>query len=246
MDLANQVALVTGSGRGIGRAIVLGLAEQGANVVVNDVVAERAQAVAAEIEALGREAMAVTADVTDEAAVQEMIDSVLGRFGRIDILVNNAGITRDALLIRMSQEQWDAVLSVNLKAAFLCTKAVARPMLKAHSGRIINIASVVGLTGNAGQANYSASKGGLVALTKTTAQELGSRGITCNAIAPGFIETEMTEKLSDEARQAMLGRVPLGRPGQVEDVADAVVFLAGAEASYITGQVITVDGGMVM
>ena len=246
MDLAGQVALVTGSGRGIGRAIALALADHGASLVINDVVAEGAQAVAAEIEGLDREAMAVAADVTDEAAVQQMIDAVLDRLGRIDILVNNAGITRDALLIRMSEEQWDAVLSVNLKAAFLCTKAVARPMLKARKGRIINIASVVGLTGNAGQANYSASKGGLVALTKTTAQELGSRGITCNAIAPGFIETEMTETLADEAREQMLRRVPLGRAGHATDVANVVLFLAGPAASYITGQVITVDGGMVM
>ncbi len=240
------MALVTGSGRGIGRAIALTLAEHGANVVVNDVVEESAEQVATEIEAIGVAAMPVIADITSEDEVKAMVAAIMDRFGQIDILVNNAGITQDNLLLRMSEEQWDAVLAVNLKGAFLCTKAVARPMVKARRGRIINIASVVGLTGNVGQANYSSSKAGLIALTKSAAQELGSRGITCNAVAPGFIETEMTTRLSEEAREQMLGRVPLGRAGQPEDVADAMVFLAGAEASYITGQVITVDGGMVM
>jgi len=244
--LEDQVALVTGSGRGIGRAIALALAKHGADVVVNDVVEESAQQVAVEIEAMGVAAMPVVADITSEDEVKAMVTAVMDRFGQIDILVNNAGITQDNLLMRMSEEQWDAVLAVNLKGAFLCTKAVARPMVKAHCGRIINIASVVGLTGNVGQANYSSSKGGLIALTKSTAQELGSRGITCNAVAPGFIETEMTAQLSDEAREQMLGRVPLGRPGQPEDVAAAVVFLASPEAAYITGQVLIVDGGMVM
>ena len=246
MHLKGQVALVTGSGRGIGRAIALTLAEHGAKVVVNDVVEESAEQVATEIEAIGVTAMPVVADITSEDEVKAMVAAIMDRFGQIDILVNNAGITQDNLLMRMSEEQWDAVLAVNLTGAFLCTKAVARPMLKARRGRIINIASVVGLTGNVGQANYSSSKGGLIALTKSTAQELGSRGITCNAVAPGFIETEMTGRLSDEAREQMLGRVPLGRPGQPEDVAGAVVFLAGPAAAYITGQVLTVDGGMVM
>ncbi len=246
MHLKDQVALVTGSGRGIGRAIALALADHGADVVVNDVVEESAEHVATEIEAIGVAAMPVVADITSESEVKAMVTAAMDRFSQIDILVNNAGITQDNLLMRMSEEQWDAVLAVNLKGAFLCTKAVARPMLKARRGRIINIASVVGLTGNAGQANYSSSKGGLIALTKSTAQELGSRGITCNAVAPGFIETEMTGRLSDEAREQMLGRVPLGRPGQPEDVAGAVVFLAGPEAAYVTGQVLTVDGGMVM
>ena len=246
LHLEDQVALVTGSGRGIGQAIALALAEHGADVVVNDVVEESARQVAAQIEEMGRVAMPVVADITSEDEVKAMVTAAMDRFGQIDILVNNAGITQDNLLLRMSEEQWDIVLAVNLKGAFLCTKAVARPMLKAHRGRIINIGSVVGLTGNVGQANYSSSKGGLIALTKSTAQELGSRGITCNAVAPGFIETEMTDRLSDEAREQMLGRVPLGRPGQPEDVAGAVVFLAGPEAAYITGQVITVDGGMVM
>ncbi len=246
MYLEDQVALVTGCGRGIGQAIALALAEHGANVVVNDVVEESAKQVAAEIEEMDVAAMPVVADITCEDSVKAMVTAVMDRFGQIDILVNNAGITQDNLVVRMSEEQWDAVLAVNLKGAFLCTKAVARPMLKARRGRIINIASVVGLTGNVGQANYSSSKGGLIALTKSTAQELGSRGITCNAIAPGFIETEMTGRLSGEAREQMLGRVPLGRPGQPEDVAGAVVFLAGSEAAYITGQVLSVDGGMVM
>ncbi len=246
MHLKDQVALVTGSGRGIGQAIALALAEHGATVVANDVVEESAKQVAAQIEGMGMAAMSVVADITCEDEVRAMVTAVMDRFGQIDILVNNAGITQDNLLMRMSEEQWDAVLAVNLKGAFLCTKAVARPMLKARRGRIINIASVVGLTGNVGQANYSSSKGGLIALTKSTAQELGSRGITCNAVAPGFIETEMTDRLSDEAREQMLGRVPLGRPGQPEDVAGAVVFLAGPEAAYITGQVLSVDGGMVM
>jgi len=246
LHLKDQVALVTGCGRGIGRAIALALAEHGANVVVNDVVEESAEQVAAQIEELGGAAMPVVADITSEDAVKAMVTAAMDRFGQIDILVNNAGITQDNLLMRMSEEQWDAVLAVNLKGAFLCTKAVVRPMLKARRGRIINIASVVGLTGNVGQANYSSSKGGLIALTKSTAQEVGSRGITCNAVAPGFIETEMTGRLSDEAREQMLERVPLGRSGQPEDVAGAVVFLAGPEAAYITGQVLTVDGGMVM
>ncbi len=246
MYLEEQVALVTGSGRGIGRAIALALAEQGANVVVNDVVEESAEEVAARIEEMGVAAMSVVADITSEDAVKAMVAAIMDRFGRIDILVNNAGITQDNLLMRMSEEQWDTVLAVNLKGAFLCTKAVARPMVKARHGRIINIASVVGLTGNVGQANYSSSKGGLIALTKSTAQELGSRRITCNAVAPGFIETEMTARLSNEARQRMLERIPLGRPGQPEDVARAVVFLAGPAAAYITGQVLAVDGGMVM
>jgi len=246
LHLKDQVALVTGSGRGIGQAIALALAEHGANVVVNDVVEGSAEQVAAQIEEKGVAAVPVVADITSEDEVKAMVAAVTDRFGQIDILVNNAGITQDNLLMRMSEEQWDTVLAVNLKGAFLCTKAVARLMVKARRGRIINIASVVGLTGNAGQANYSSSKGGLIALTKSTAQELGSRGITCNAVAPGFIETEMTGQLSNEAREQMLGRVPLGRPGQPEDVAGAVVFLASPEAAYITGQVITVDGGMVM
>jgi 3-oxoacyl-[acyl-carrier protein] reductase len=175
-----------------------------------------------------------------------MVDEVMEQFGRIDILVNNAGITRDGLLVRMDEKQWDIVLDVNLKGAFLCTKAVARPMMKARTGRIINMASVSGVGGNAGQANYSASKGGLISLTKTTAQELAGRNVTCNALAPGFIETAMTHELADETRDAWLERIPLARPGTADDVAQAVLFLAGPGAGYITGQVINIDGGLIM
>lgn len=245
-ELAGQVAVITGAGGGIGRAIALELADAGAHVVVNDVVEAAAQKVADEVEARGVEAMVSTADITDGAQVQAMIDAVMERFGRVDILVNNAGITRDGLLVRMDEQAWDLVLAVNLKGAFLCTKAVARPMMKARSGRIINMASVSGVGGNAGQANYSASKGGLISLTKTTAQELAGRNITANALAPGFIETAMTHQLPEEARAGWLERIPLGRPGTPEDVAKAVRFLAGPGAAYITGQVLNIDGGLIM
>jgi 3-oxoacyl-[acyl-carrier protein] reductase len=246
LPLTDQVALVTGSGRGIGRAIALALAEQGAHLVINDVDAASAEATAAEVQALGRQALAQTANVVAEAQVEAMINAVMARFGRLDILVNNAGLTRDGLLIRMKDEQWDLVLDVNLKGAFHCIRSAARPMMKARSGRIVNIASVAGVTGNPGQANYSASKGGLIALTKTTALELAPRGITCNAVAPGFIETVMTQQLPEEVREGWLKRIPLGRAGTAEDVAAAVCFLAGPASSYVTGQVLVVDGGMVM
>ena len=246
MPLKGQVALVTGSGRGIGRAIGLALAGAGASLVINDVDAESGRATVADLEAQGTAALFHGANVTDEAQVEEMVEAAVGRYGRLDILVNNAGVTRDGLLVRMKQEQWDLVLQINLKGAFLCTKAAARPMMKARGGRIVNIASVAGITGNPGQANYSASKGGLIALTKTTAQELAARGITCNAVAPGFIETAMTQQLSAEVRAGWLSRIPLARPGSAEDVAQAVLFLAGPGAAYVTGQVLVVDGGMVM
>ena len=246
MPLTDQVALVTGSGRGIGRAIALALAGQGANLVINDVDAASAEATAADLRALGREALVQGANVTDEAQVEGMVEAIMERFGRLDILVNNAGLTRDGLLIRMKEDQWDLVLDVNLKGSFLCTKAVGRPMMKARYGRIVNIASVAGITGNPGQANYSASKGGLIALTKTTALELASRGVTCNAVAPGFIETAMTEQLAEEVREGWMKRIPLGRAGTAEDVAAAVCFLAGPASTYVTGQVLVVDGGMVM
>jgi len=246
LPLSGQVALVTGSGRGIGQAIALALAEQGANLVINDVDLESAQATAAEIERRGREAMVHGASVVEETQVEEMVEAALARWGRVDVLVNNAGITRDGLLVRMKEDQWESVLAVNLKGAFHCIKAAARPMMKARYGRIINIASVAGVTGNPGQANYAASKGGLIALTKTTALELAPRGITCNAVAPGFIETAMTRQLPEEVREAWLKRIPLGRAGTPQDVAAAVVFLAGPASAYVTGQVLIVDGGMVM
>lgn len=246
LQLEDQVAIVTGAGGGIGAQIATTLAEAGAHIVVNDVVETAAAEVAAQVGEHGVEGIVSTANITDGEQVQAMIGEIMERFGRIDILVNNAGITRDGLLVRMDEEQWDLVLDVNLKGAFLCTKGVARPMMKARYGRIINMASVSGVGGNAGQANYSASKGGLISLTKTTAQELAGRNVTCNALAPGFIETAMTEELPEEQRNAWLERIPLARPGTAEDVAAAVLFLAGPGASYITGQVINIDGGLIM
>jgi 3-oxoacyl-[acyl-carrier protein] reductase len=207
---------------------------------------DNAQAVATEITAAGGKASAYVMNVTDGKQVSEVCDKIVADFGRVDILVNNAGVTRDQLLMRMSEEDWDLVLGINLKGAFLCTKAMVRTMMKQRSGRIINIASIIGLTGNAGQSNYAASKAGVIGLTKSTARELASRNITVNAIAPGFIETQMTAVLSEEVRKSMMSRIPLGRLGRPEDVADAVLFLASDRAGYITGQVLTVDGGMVM
>jgi 3-oxoacyl-[acyl-carrier protein] reductase len=246
MCLEGKIAIVTGGGGLIGRAIADTLARDGADIVVNDLVEETAAQTAAHIESLGRRALVTLGSVAKEDDVNAMVDAAMDHFGQVDIMVNNAGITRDGLLVRMKEEQWDLVLNVNLKSAFLCTRAVTRPMMKQKSGRIINIASVVGLIGNTGQANYSASKGGLIALTKTTAKELAGRNINCNAVAPGFIETPMTEELSEEARDAWLTNIPLGRPGTPEDVANVVAFLAGPRSSYVTGQVISICGGMVM
>ena len=246
MELEGKVAIITGAGGLIGRAIATTLAADGANIVINDMVEQTARQTADGVEALGQEALVTIGSVTSAEYVQGMIDAAVERFGHIDIMVNNAGITRDGLIVRMKDEQWDLVLDVNLKSAFLCTRAVARPMMKQKGGRIINVASVVGLIGNAGQANYSASKGGLIALTKTTARELASRNINCNAVAPGFIETPMTEELSEEARSAWLTNIPLGRPGTAQEVAQVVGFLAGPRSSYLTGQVISVCGGLVM
>jgi len=246
MRLANKVAIVTGGSRGIGLAIARRFASEGAAVVVGDLDLEAARLAAAELEKLGVGAEAVKCDVAQIEDAELLASHALNRFGRIDILVNNAGITRDRLLLRMSESDWDVVIAVNLKGAFNCTKAVAKTMLRQRSGRIINIASVVGLIGNAGQANYAASKAGVIGLTKSLAREMAGRNITVNAIAPGFIETKMTEDLPESVRQAFMSRIPLGRAGTPEDVANAALFLASDESSYITGQVICVDGGMVM
>ncbi|WP_044893800.1 3-oxoacyl-[acyl-carrier-protein] reductase [Bacillus alveayuensis] len=245
--LQGKVALVTGASRGIGRAIALELARQGAKVAVNYAGSEaKANEVVAEILEMGSEAFAVQADVSKVEAVDNMVKEVLDRFGRIDILVNNAGITRDNLIMRMKEEEWDEVININLKGVFNCTKAVTRPMMKQRYGRIINIASIVGVSGNPGQANYVAAKAGVIGLTKTTAKELASRNITVNAIAPGFITTDMTDKLSEEVREEMLKQIPLARFGEPKDIARVAVFLASDAADYMTGQTLHVDGGMVM
>ncbi|GKU82438.1 3-oxoacyl-[acyl-carrier-protein] reductase [Niallia sp. NCCP-28] len=247
MKLQGKVALVTGASRGIGKSIAIELAKQGANIAVNYAGSvDRANEVVAEIKSLGREAVAIQCDVANADSVSEMIKTTLDAFGTIDILVNNAGITKDNLLMRMKETEWDDVINTNLKGVFLCTKAVTRPMMKQRKGRIINITSIVGVTGNPGQANYVAAKAGVIGFTKTTAKELAQRNITVNAIAPGFITTDMTDKLTDEVKQAMLGQIPLGAFGNPEDIANAVVFLASEESGYITGQTLHIDGGMYM
>jgi 3-oxoacyl-[acyl-carrier protein] reductase len=247
MRFENQVAVVTGAGRGIGHAIALRLAKEGARVASVSRTEANAQKTADEINATrAGAAKAYAVDVADHGAVQEAAEQIFQDFGRVDILVNNAGVTRDGLSMRMSMDDWDTVLNTNLKGAFHFIQAVMRPMIKQRSGRIINISSIAGLIGNAGQANYAASKAGLIGLTKTLARELASRGITVNAVAPGLIETDMTTVLSEEIRQNILKNVPLGKLGEPDDIAGAVAYLASAEAKYITGQVLTVDGGMVM
>jgi len=245
-ELGNQVAVVTGAGRGIGQAIALKLAAAGADVACVDLQAEFCAETVQKAQALDRKAWAFAANVSDAASVTAAAGQILATAGKVDILVNNAGITKDGLLMRMSEADWDAVLDINLKGTFLFTKAFARSFVKQQSGRVVNIASVIGLIGNAGQCNYGASKAGVIGLTKSAARELASRGITVNAVAPGFIETAMTAKLSPEARAAILKQVPLASLGQPEDVAAAVLFLASPAARYITGQVLPVDGGMAM
>ena len=247
MLLDGKVALVTGASRGIGRAIAIRLAAEGAKVAINFAGnTEKAEAVKAEIEAAGGEALLVQANVADATAVEEMVAKVVEAFGGIDVLVNNAGITRDGLLVRMKDEDFDAVLDTNLKGVFYCTKAVSKLMMKKRSGRIVNMTSVVGVNGNAGQTNYAAAKAGVIGFSKSAAKELASRGITVNMVAPGFIDTDMTSVLSDKAKEAALAGIPLQRMGTPENVADAVAFLVSDQAAYITGQVIHVDGGMVM
>ena len=245
-QLTNQLAVVTGAGRGIGRAIALKFAAEGADVVCVSRTAENSEKVANEVRALGRKAWAYAVDVADANSVNPAVEKILTECPRVDILVNNAGVTRDGLLMRMSDEDWNTVLNTNLRGAFLVTKAFSRAMLKQRAGRVINIASVIGLMGNAGQCNYAASKGGLIAFTKSAAKEFGSRGVTVNAIAPGFTETDMTAELKPEVKELVLKQIPLGSFGQAEDIANAALYLAAASGRYVTGQVLTVDGGMVM
>jgi 3-oxoacyl-[acyl-carrier protein] reductase len=246
MAFKGQVALITGGARGIGKAIALSLAKKGANLVIADISSESARETAGEMEALGVKAMPVALDVSKSAEVSRAIEVIGKEFGRLDILVNNAGITRDGLILRMKEEDWDAVIGINLKGVFLCSKEAVKVMVKQRYGRIVNIASVVAFMGNPGQANYSASKAGIVGLTKTIAKEYASRGITANAVAPGFISTAMTDALAENVRQEMLKSIPIGKFGSVDDVANAVVFLSSPETGYITGQVIHVNGGMYM
>jgi 3-oxoacyl-[acyl-carrier protein] reductase len=245
-QLENQIAVVTGAGRGIGQAISLKLASAGADVAVVDLRTEFCDETVQKVRALGRKAWAFAANVSEAASVEAAVGQILQEPGRVDILVNNAGITKDGLLMRMSEADWDAVLDINLKGTFLFTKEFSRPLLKQRSGRIVNIASVIGLIGNAGQCNYAASKAGVIGLTKSCAREFASRGVTVNAIAPGFIQTAMTDKLSQEQRDAIIRQIPLASLGRPEDVAEAVLFFASLAARYVTGQVLAVDGGMVM
>ncbi|MBW2452625.1 MAG: 3-oxoacyl-[acyl-carrier-protein] reductase [Deltaproteobacteria bacterium] len=244
--LVDKVAIITGASRGIGRAVACALAKQGSRVVVSARDAERLTSLVSEIEDMGGQAHAVVGDVSKSADADRLIDEAMGAFGAVDILINNAGVTRDGLTVRMKDEDWNVVLDTNLKGAFYCIRAALKPMSKSKSGRIINISSVVGEMGNAGQANYCASKAGLLGLTKSVAREMARRNITVNAITPGFIVTEMTDEMSDKAKQVMLSQIPLGKLGTVDDVAHSILFLASDEAGYITGQVLGVNGGMYM
>ncbi len=245
-DLKGKVAIVTGGARGIGAAICLKLASQGANIAVNDISKEACQDIVVDIAKRGVKAMAVGADVSQPADAKRLVDDVIKEMGQVDILINNAGVTRDNLIMRMSEAEWDTVIAVNLKGTFNCLQAVTRPMLKQKSGAIVNLASVVGVAGNAGQANYSASKAGVIGLTKSAAKELASRGIRVNAVAPGFIETEMTKQLPEEYTGKLKDLIPLGFFGTPQHVADVVAFLAGGDASYVTGEVVKIDGGLFM
>jgi 3-oxoacyl-[acyl-carrier protein] reductase len=247
MRFEGKVAIITGAGRGIGKAIAERLASEGADVVICDIDKEAAEKTAEEIKSkYPVKAIAIYADVANEEDVNSMVEETIKNFGRVDFLINNAGITKDSLLLRMSEEEWDKVIAVDLKSVFLCTRAVIRHMMRQKFGRIVNISSVIGLRGNVGQANYASAKAGITGFTKSVARELAGRNITVNAVAPGYIQTEMTERLPQEVKEEMLKQVPLGRPGQPEDVAGVVAFLCSEDASYITGEIIRVDGGMAM
>jgi 3-oxoacyl-[acyl-carrier protein] reductase len=246
LKLAGKVALVTGGAQGIGKAVALLLARNGADIVVSDINLEKAEETAKEVQTLGRNALATKVDVATLGDVEKMVQAILAQFGHIDILINNAGIARDKLILRMTEEDWDAVLNINLKGTFNCTKAVVRHMSKQKSGKIVNIASVVGEMGNAGQGNYAASKAGVIGFTKTIAREFAQRGINVNAIAPGYIETPMTDALPDKVKEELKRLIPLDRLGKPEDVAEAVLFLVSESANYITGQVLNVNGGIYM
>jgi len=245
-ELTGRVAIVTGSGQGIGHAVALELARRGAIVITNDLSGCCADDTLAEVRALGSDGLAITADVSDPAQVESLVEAVIAKFGKVDILVTNAGTTRDNLMMRMPEEDWDLILRVNLKSAWLCSKAVLRPMMRKRYGRIINMSSVSGIAGQAGQTNYSASKAGLIGMTKALAREVASRNITVNAVAPGFIQTKLTEKLPQDILDTLVNSIPLGRWGTVDDVSYAVAFLASEQAGYITGHVLSVDGGLVM
>ncbi|MCG8499651.1 MAG: 3-oxoacyl-[acyl-carrier-protein] reductase [Firmicutes bacterium] len=247
MELQGKTAIITGAGRGIGKIIAMKLSEMGANIVINDIpISADADKTAEEINNNGRNAIVIKGDVRNTEDVQEVVKGAMDRFGSVDILVNNAGITRDTLIMKMSEKDWDDVLDINLKGAFNCIKSVTRIMMKQRSGTIINVASVVGVMGNAGQANYASSKAGLIGLTKSVAKELAPRGITCNAIAPGFIQSDMTDKLTESVKEQYMSNIPLRRFGTPDDVGNVVAFLASESANYITGQVLHIDGGLVM